>query len=43
MIIRIADIPLEWQSDYSDFVKGFECEADECANDRSATHTKGGQ
>ena len=29
MIIRIADIPLEWQSDYSDFVKGFECETDE--------------
>ena len=29
MIIRIADIPLEWQSDYSDFVKGFECDTDE--------------
>ena len=29
MIISIADIPLEWQSDYSDFVKGFECDTDE--------------
>ncbi len=26
MIIRIADIPLEWQSDYSDFVKDFKCD-----------------
>ncbi len=29
MIIRIADIPLEWQSDYSAFVEGFECDTDE--------------
>lgn len=29
MIIRIADIPLEWQTDYADFVKGFECKTDE--------------
>lgn len=29
MIIRIADIPLEWQSDYSDFVKDFESDAAE--------------
>lgn len=29
MIIRIADIPLEWQSDYSDFVKDFECDTGE--------------
>lgn len=26
MIIRIADIPLEWQTDYADFVKDFEDE-----------------
>lgn len=29
MIIRIADIPLEWQSDYSGFVRGFEYITDE--------------
>ena len=29
MIIRIADIPLEWQSDCASFVKGFECDTDE--------------
>lgn len=29
MIIRIADIPLEWQTDYADFVKGFEHQTDE--------------
>ena len=29
MIIRIADIPLEWQSDYSAFVKDFECDSHE--------------
>lgn len=29
MIIRIADLPVEWQDEYSDFVKGFLCQTDE--------------
>ena len=29
MIIRIADLPIEWQSEYSDFVKAFSVETEE--------------
>ena len=29
MIIRIADVPLEWQTDCAAYVKGFECYSDE--------------
>ena len=29
MIIRIAELPVEWQDEYSEFVKGFLCETNE--------------
>lgn len=29
MIIRIADLPIEWQEEYSDYVSGFACEENE--------------
>lgn len=29
MIIRIADLPVEWQDEYSDFVRGFSTETEE--------------
>lgn len=29
MIIKIADLPVEWQDEYSDFVRAFSCRTDE--------------